>query len=74
MTREKKMSYLTYFTNSKEDELSVRVLYVLPSRVCWSSKTWFINLVFSSISTWFSMSPEIDKNSDSIYTQLQHIV
>lgn len=43
-------------------------LYVLPSRVCWSSKTWFINLVFSSISTWFSMSPDIDKKTVTLFT------
>lgn len=33
------------------------VLCTVPSSVCCSSKTWFISLVFSSTSTWFS--PEI---------------
>lgn len=29
----------------------------VPSKVCWSSSTWLMSLVFSSISAWFSRSP-----------------
>lgn len=35
----------------------LRVVVLLPSRVFCSSRTWFISLVFSSSSAWFSMSP-----------------
>lgn len=39
--------------------------HILPSKVCWSSNTWLMSLVFSSTSAWFSRSPE-QRNISSV--------
>lgn len=46
----------------------------LPSSVCWSSSTWFISLVFSSCSTWFSISPKmIHKDTQTLVVNTHKI-